>query len=670
MSGILGIYRFDGASVSEKDLEMMLQKLKHRGPDGVNRWQSGPVGLGHCMLQTTPESLFEALPSQQQNCVITADARIDNREELYELISIAQKQPLDRLADSDLILLSYQQWGESCVDYLLGDFVFAIWDSDRQHLFCARDHFGLRPFYYHLCDDFFAFASEAKSLLALPDVSGELNEERIADYLISNFSDKESTSFLSIRRLAPANYFTLTQGSHTLKTYWHLDQKQELCLESDEAYSQKFLEIFTEAVRCRLRSAYPIASTLSGGLDSSSVTCIARKILAESGVDSLTTISGIFSSITQCDESEFIDAVILQGGIQPNYFYPEQKGPLSDIESFLWHQDEPSPGLGDGAMVMPMYAALREQGVRVLLGGIDGDTTVSHGLGYLQELARANNWLQLYKESKGIAKIYDDQSGFSYFFSYFWPYFLISKLGKNKAQRLVNLGRRVRRFFMNFFKKNSISFSIDAILNKEFKEKINLEGRKKEAARQGFTVGEVEREVHFSTVNQGLQSFSIEIMNKTASAFSIEERCPFWDKRLVEFCLSLPANQKLRNGWTRLILRQSMAGILPEKIRWRQSKTDFMPNVYHGLISINRTRLETLFSQEMSPSQSYLNLKAVNDLYLELLDSKVASKNPSKVISLCHSTCLSIWLWQLSRDKSPITLNTVSVSTTVGAYLD
>lgn len=655
MSGIFGIYRLDGASVSETDLEIMLQKLKHRGPDGLHRWQSGPVGLGHCMLQTTPESLFEQLPSHRDSCTITADARIDNREELYEKLavnSLQNLQPLDQVTDSDLILWAYQQWGEDCVDHLLGDFVFAIWDGDHQQLFCARDHFGLRPFYYHLCDNFFAFASEAKALLCLSEVSQELNEERVVDYLISNFSDKESTSFISIRRLAPANCITLTRGSHITKTYWCLDQTRELFLASDEAYSQKFLEIFTEAVRCRLRSAYPIATTLSGGLDSSSVTCMARRLLAESGIHSLSTVSGVFKKITECDESQFIDAVIAQGGIDPLYFYPDQKGPLTEIESFLWHQDEPSPGLGDGTMVIPMYQVLKNKGIRVLLGGVDGDTTVSHGYGYLRELAESHDWFGLYRECKGVSKIYGDPV-FPYFFSYFWPFFLFSVLGKPKTRRLVGLLRRARKYFVKEQNKATSLITNETIISTSLANRVNVTKRKKIAEKLGFGVGETEREVHYSAVNQGLQSFSLEILNKTSIAFSIEERCPFWDKRLVEFCLALPAKQKLRNGWTRYILRQSMEGILPDEVRWRYSKMNFVPNVSHGLFQINRTRLEHFLSRRFAPVQTYLDIEALRNLYQRLLNAKSNYRDSLELFTLCNCAVLGIWIWHRKNHEIP-----------------
>ena len=178
MSAVVGIFYLDERPVAASELNEMLESLAHRGPDGSGAWREGATGLGHRMLWTTPESLHERLPLADQTgkLAITADARIDNRQELIHLLGVADR-PAEPISDSQLILAAYEKWGEQCVERLLGDFAFAIWDGRRQSLFCARDPLGVKHFYYYYSPGrAFVFASELKALLRLPFVPRRLNE--------------------------------------------------------------------------------------------------------------------------------------------------------------------------------------------------------------------------------------------------------------------------------------------------------------------------------------------------------------------------------------------------------------------------------------------------------------------------------------------------------------
>src|SRR6267142_6895205 len=281
MSAILGIYYLDSRPVDRMDLDRMIETLAHRGSDGSGVWNDKSVGLGHRMLWTTPESLHERLPLAKDGLTITADARIDNRDELINLLRLPPR-PSESISDSELILAAYELWGEHCPEKLLGDFAFAIWDSRKQLLFCARDHFGVKPFYYYSSDKVFTFATEIKALLRLPEVPRQLNETKIAAHLTSIDIDKEITLYRDILRLPPAHSIKVNREGIRVQSYWSLDPSRSQVMRSDEEYAEAFRELFTEAVRCRLRSAFPLGFMLSGGLDSSSVTCVARNLLAQS----------------------------------------------------------------------------------------------------------------------------------------------------------------------------------------------------------------------------------------------------------------------------------------------------------------------------------------------------------------------------------------------------
>src|SRR3989454_383913 len=401
VSGIAGLWHLDGRPGEPAELESMTARLAHGGPDGTGAWREGPVALGHGMLHTTPESLREQQPlvGTRGDLVLVADARIDNRAELCSLLPA----PSDA-TDAELILAAYERWGEHCPEHLLGDFAFAIWDARRQIVFCTRDHFGVKPFYYHHRPGrLFAFASEIKGLLVLSEVPRRLNETRVADYLVPLLEDKEITFYEEIVRLPPAHRMVVTREGVRIEQYWALDPEREIRMKSDAEYAAAFREIFTEAVRCRLRSAFPVGSMLSGGLDSSSIVCVARKLLAENGGGRLHTFSAIFPDVPECDERGYIDAVVAGGGVEPHYVRGDRLNPFADLDQVFHHEDEPffAPNL---FLHWGLYSAGEQEGVRVLLDGIDGDTTVSHGVSYLAELARSGRLITLAREVTGLSR--------------------------------------------------------------------------------------------------------------------------------------------------------------------------------------------------------------------------------------------------------------------------
>lgn len=277
MSAIAGIYYLDGQPVDPADLGRMLETLAHRGSDRVGVWSEGHIGFGHRMLWTTPESLQEQLPlvNQTGDLAIAADARIDNRDELIAALGLMDR-PSDKITDSQLILAAYEKWGDRCPEKLLGDFAFAIWDGRSQRLFCARAPMGVKPFYYYRSSRLFVFASEIKALLCLVEVPRLLNELKVAYHLALLFEDQAITFYQNIWRLLAAHSITIGCEETQIRRYWSSDPTREVRLHSDQEYAEAFREIFTEAVRCRLRSAFPVGSTLSGGLDSSSIASTLR----------------------------------------------------------------------------------------------------------------------------------------------------------------------------------------------------------------------------------------------------------------------------------------------------------------------------------------------------------------------------------------------------------
>ena len=270
MSGICGAWTLDG---SVTDLGPVLTLLERRGPDGTRHWKEGGVALGHTLLATTPEALVEKLPLTDltSGCTITADVRLDNRETLMAELGLTREART--IGDGELILRAYLKWAEDCPKQLLGDFAFAIWDPRAQKLFCARDHMGMRQFNYcHVPGELFTFATEDTALLAVDRVPKTLNEDRIADLIVDlECVNTTSTFFAHVHRLPAAHTLVVEASRYIIRRYWTLRPPTPLRLASDDLYAAAFLKIFTEAVRCRLRSAGGVGAMLSGGLDSSSI---------------------------------------------------------------------------------------------------------------------------------------------------------------------------------------------------------------------------------------------------------------------------------------------------------------------------------------------------------------------------------------------------------------
>jgi asparagine synthase (glutamine-hydrolysing) len=585
------------------------------------------------MLWTTPESLHEKLPlvNHAGNLAITADARIDNREELITALTLNGYSSFQPINDSALILAAYEKWGEHCPEKLLGDFVFAIWDARKQSLFCARDHMGVKPFYYYVSDKAFFFATEIKALLCLSQVPRRLNELRVADYLASIFDDKASTFYQQILRLPPAHCITVTRGGRSLRSYWSLDPSAEVRLGSDKEYADAFRELFTQAVRCRLRSAFPIGSLLSGGMDSSSVTCVARKSISrEDG--RLYTFSAVFDQLTECDERRFINAVLAQNNVEPHYVYGDRLSPLTDLDRMLWHQDEAfySPNL---FLSWALYGAAQRRAVRVILDGFDGDTTVSHGVGYLNELARARRWLSLAIEVRGYSKTFN-LSSLKLFRAYAGRYCVHPIISRSLMLKGLWRAREKTR------RAGQRPPTWTAGLNRVFVERMRLEARRKTLRQTWPELAQTERETHYRLLTWGVMPFTLEVLDRAAAAFCVEPRFPFWDKRLVQFCLALPAQQKLHRGWSRVVLRRALADILPMEVQWRSSKSNLAPSFEHGLLTYDRHWLDDVILKNPSVIAEYVDIPLLRDAYRRL----IGGEKTDAVLTIWKAVSLALWL--------------------------
>ncbi len=422
----------------------------------------------------------------------------------------------------------------------------------------------MRPFYYYTSPKLFAFASEIKALLALPEVQRELNERKVADFLLWSFEDKTDTYYRKIFRLPPASALIVDEVIHEPRQYWSLDPDRELQMGAEDEYVQAFKEQFNRAVGSRLRSAYPVGSALSGGLDSSAIACTARQILAPKSNLPLKVFSALFSekpssADSATDERDYIDSVLAAGGYEAHFIPAGQISPLIDSQQLNDVLDEPyfSPTL---FIFWGLYQSAHDQGVRIFLDGTDGDRTVSFGTDRLADLARAGRWVALWKEAAALAS---NQNHAVRVAPLVWRYGLRPLVPAS----MIALKRRLRS-------DPSQEAGRLGIMRPEFARQVGYPENLRLAGIDRPGAYKTAREVHWQELTSGLNALSLELFDKLSANFSLEVRFPFYDRRLMEFCLALPAELKLSQGWMRYILRAAMQDTLPEKVCWRTSKAN------------------------------------------------------------------------------------------------
>jgi len=640
MTAIAGLFHRTGAVVSGRSLRQMAGALAHRGlrDEAPDLWRDGPVGLVTYGADRRDAYRNQQRPGQadgqegtdsnttapEQALAVAADARIDNRRELEKKLG-GGKRLQDR-PDGEYVRLAYQKWSSAWVERVRGAFAVALWDEDTRRLSCARDPVGVRPLYYLLDDALFAFATEIKAIRALDSVDClSLSPVRVAQYLSGYGKDRERTFFQSIRRLPPGSVLEVRPGETNRRQYWAPRPAPSAAEKTDRERVARFRALFREAVRSRLSDVDRPAALLSGGLDSSSIVCMADDLYRETeGGRPIDTFSAVFDEVPECDERPYIRAVTrARDRLRPHVVHADQNGPLHDVKTILSYMDEPffAP---NAFMHWALYRRASEEGVRVLHDGIDGDTTVSHGVGRLVQLLRGGRLWALGLEVAKLADAFGRSP---------WRLFYRRAL-RPAAPPLVRRAWRSLRA-----SAGQGPTTISPLLSDDV-----LAAVRGTQAFEEMTaprpVARTERAAHRQKLGMGWIPIVLEESNHMAAAHGIEPRHPFFDQRLIEFCLAVPAHQKLRGGWSRRILREAMEGILPEDIRWRGDKSNLSPNFVQGLLDRDQERVEAVVHGEVSSLTQYVDVAALQQLY----ERVVQEREGSDAVNLFRAVVLAVWL--------------------------
>jgi asparagine synthase (glutamine-hydrolysing) len=558
MCGIAGVLSLNQNLINQDRLKSMTEALIHRGPDGDGYWinPNNQVGFGHRRL-----SIIDLTAAAAQPMHYLGRYTIVYNGEIYNYIEL--RSELQKLgyrfvsqSDTEVILAAFDHWKYDCLSFFDGMFSLAIWDEKEQTLFAARDRFGEKPFYYFQDEEAFVFASEMKALWAA-GVKKEPSYKMLLNYLIlghlQNPTSKDETFFEHILSIPPGHFFTFNIQTTKFKIhkYWDLDKNKEVKISADEVIST-FSSKLSSSVSMRLRSDVAVGTSLSGGLDSSSIAAIIKRDNTLSAP--LKTFSAVFPGFEK-DESKHIQSVIDNFDIENYQVTPTAENLISDFERLCYHQEEPFSSSSIFAQYK-VYELAKQNKTKVLLDGQGADETLAGYDKYihwhLQQLLNRGSKAVLKKEIKILEeKKIPFEWGIKNYLAALFPSHAAILLEKMESTR---------------------SFSHPHI-NKDFIR--SLSGKDQQAITKPI-VTKLNDILYFNVMQLGLEEL-LRFADRNSMAHGTEVRLPFLQHQLVEFIFSLPAGYKIHEGWTKWVLRKSMEKTLPENIVWRTDKIGYEP---------------------------------------------------------------------------------------------
>jgi len=550
VSGFAVVYERSTSPIQPGVFERVMGRLSHRGPDGSDEKIANQIAMGHWHFWTTPEEVGEKQPLELAGMPfrIVLDGRLDNRMELISELNISPAEG-KLISDAALVLHAYDRWGEHCFEHFVGPFALVIWDEHHHELLFARDALGDRTLFFSCEGSYVVIASEAWAVAGTYESPLQICESAIAYFFSLRAPEEGLTLFNGIHELLPAQVVVFNPVSDRNWSYWHPDPSRRLFGKSDREYAEQFRYLLNESVRCRMRSTTQAGILMSGGLDSTSVACLAAKM---AGQTPLTTISYVFNELHECDERSYINSVKEKWGTRSLQIACDDAWPFKELQKWPLNPNQPDWNayrwLKERA-----YQQAHDDGIRVLLTGEFGDHLYSGGANFLTDLladgrygdAGRELWLQIR------------------YGGWRWTW------ENGYIQRIVR--RKLESFHRTFPSKRRLDpalpwltpFSLELLSNSNEQKKTDLEDR------SGML------DLWSSMVCAGESTYS--------SSWAVEQRYPYRDRRLVEFVLALPAYQLYYHGFMKYILRTAMQDILPQPIRTRTQTNRLSPLFFRGI---------------------------------------------------------------------------------------
>lgn len=551
MTALGGIVSFGGALGSGSNCDRILAAQRVYGPDGAAGWSDGSVAMGRSLHRLLPEDVFDRGPVVRDGGrrVLVADVRLDDRPALERTLGIAATEAR-LLSDAEILMRALDRWQEQALDHLVGDFAFAFWDGDRQRLMLARDCVGQRPLHYHRGRDFFAFASMPKGLHALSDVPRAADEQAAADFLALIPETGARSFFRGVDKVQPGHYLIVERGKVVEQRYWH-PRPRPLGLKTADDYAEALREQLDVAVASRLRGADGnVAAQLSAGFDSSAVAATAARLLGPDGgtVTAFTSVprtgfAGHDFRDSMSDEGPLAAAVAAMYPNMEHVLVRESGSPLDNLDRNFFLNERPMLNICNGVWVSAINAAAKQRGLSVMLGAPAGNMTFSYnGMQLLSQLVKQGRFTALAREIFHLRR-----NG--------------ARWGTVAAQTVGPFLPRPVWRFVNRVRGKAVGIDESSAINPRHAEEMNVLGR---AIERGLNLEYQPRADSVETRLWVLGRVDPGNYNKgTLGGWGIDYRDPSADRRVIEFCLSIPAEQYLTNGVQRALARRAFADRLP-----------------------------------------------------------------------------------------------------------
>lgn len=510
----------------------MVKALAFCGPNGSSQWSEGQIFLAHFQMHSTPESLLEVQPRAADDLVLVADVRLDNRKELSNILGCESTEP-----DDIYLLRAYRRWGVNCTTHLVGDFAFAVWDLKNRTLFCARDHLGVSPLYYHYGNQRLVFASDIRGVLAHPEVPQDYDLEYLSHYLTSRYYRRtKATFFRGIRKLPPGHCLLFSSDKFRCWRYWDPREIEPLQLKSMSDYKAQMRELLERAVTDRLRGQGQFGAHLSGGMDSSVVAILAARALKKRGqnLPAFSWSPPPPGPLAESDERYRIMAICAREQIHCTYSmrYAHEE------RQVLWRDIAREP-----VVMMHMEGhvqnAAQTQGVRIMLSGWGGDEFATlNGRGVLAEHFLRGRWLTVLRECK-LTGARAETAWWKIFLS-----FVVKPLLPDPIFR--------HRFGPNPTKNSYLH--------------PDLERYRPPPLMVREVVGH--RQNMMALIELGHLNTRMESWAASGAEKGIIYRYPLLDRRLVDFCFAAPPHMFRHKGYSRYLYRRAVEGIMPDQLEW------------------------------------------------------------------------------------------------------
>lgn len=546
MCGIAGF--FDGTLTSDAQTQLvdaMLCSIAHRGPDSRGVWIEGPVVLGHNRLSIIDLSDDGKQPMCYFDAVIAYNGEIYNYIEVREEL-IRKGYRFQTKSDTEVILAAWREYGVDCVDHFIGMWAFALWDLRTSELFCSRDRFGIKPFYFICRSKKFYFGSEYKPLKLSPLFHNDVNWGHVMIGLQLGWNHFPDSNYFSvIETLKPAHNLLFKQGKFITWQYWDLNPDTPL-LQSGKSSMDRFRSLFLDSVRLQMRSDVEVGGCLSGGLDSSSISAAVASMFPDAKYK---TFTSYYDGVGDVDERPWVRSLLDRyPSLSPSYIKPTEDQIAQEFDRIIFHADVPIAGSSPISQYFVMKLA-RQEGVKVLLDGQGSDEFLG---GYMHSFYRS------------FADLIRGFSGFRF----------VSQLNAHADLQSMSIKQKLK---VSLISALSSLFNDRRLFELEYKRHLPFLGYSSAIPfrLKVVTSNRFRAFTHMQLFKTSLPTL-LQYEDRNSMAFGIEARVPFLDHRLVELAWQMPSADIQSNGVTKKVLRDGLEGILPESIRMRYDKKGFV----------------------------------------------------------------------------------------------